>query len=160
METWCTCGRRAAALRHLHSDDCPERSAALAAFYAAGEQRYLERAGAALDCAADAAGLAKGYTFRARELRYDARGGMTEELERRRFEPGARWSVNGAELVVHRMNIFGLPLVHFRDVGRPVERAAMTRANGWLFLDLGTAGQGPPGGRVTESTAPCSFTLR
>jgi hypothetical protein len=90
----------------------------------------------------------KGYTFRARELRYDARGGMTEELARRRFEPGARWSVNVAELVVDRLNIFGLPLVHFRDVGRPVERADMTRENGWMFLDLGDANgeHVPPGG--------------
>ena len=66
---------------------------------------------------------------------------MSEELARRRFEPGARWSVNGIEFVIDRLNIFGLPLAHFRDVGQPAERADMTRANGWLFLGLGQGAQ-------------------
>lgn len=89
---------------------------------------------------AEAEGAEAGFTFRARELRYDARGGMTEEQARRRFEPGARWLLHCIELVVERPNIFGLPLVHFSGISRPVELGEMTRANGWLFLGLADPG--------------------
>lgn len=99
------------------------------------------RVAALLYLAAGHDGAAMGHAFRARELRYDARGGMTEELARRRFEPGARWTLAGIEFVIDRLNIFGLPLAHFRDVGQPAERADMTRANGWLFLGLGQGAQ-------------------
>jgi hypothetical protein len=99
----------------------------------AGNQRSRVRTDEDLEAAAVACdGAADGHTFRARELRYDANGGMTEELARRRFEPGARWSLYGFVVIVDQ----------------PVNRAELTRENGWLFLDLGDAagGHAPTGG--------------
>jgi hypothetical protein len=94
---------------------------------------------------------AKGYTFRARELRYDARGGMTEGLARRRFEPGARWSTRwtpGEVFTVRRLDRSGLVArVHF-DRCFPESLDTLSSGRGWLFLDLGDAAGGhvPPGG--------------
>jgi hypothetical protein len=99
--------------------------------------------------AARAAARAKGHTFRSRELRYDANGGMTEELARRRFEPGARWSVDGEECAVVCRDESGLRVDSDRWTdGMFVRAAEMTRENGWLFLDLGedAGGRVPPGG--------------
>jgi hypothetical protein len=92
---------------------------------------------------------AKGYTFRARELRYDANGGMTEELARRRFDPGARWSVDGEECAVVCRDESGLRVDSDRWTdGMFVRASDMTRENGWLFLGLGddAGGHVPPGG--------------
>jgi hypothetical protein len=105
-----------------------------------------EEAGAA---AFDAA--AKGHTFRSRELRYDARGGMTEALARRRFEPGARWTTRwtpGEVFTVRRLDRSGLVArVHF-DRCFPESLDTLSSGRGWMFLDLGDANGGhvPPGG--------------
>lgn len=108
----------------------------------------LKRCAAACDRRwAQDMGTAYGFTFRAEELRYDARGGMTEELARRRFEPGARWSVDGQECAVVCRDESGLRVDSDRWAdGMFVRAADMTRENGWLFLDLGDDRQGPPGG--------------
>jgi hypothetical protein len=96
-------------------------------------------------------GAAKGFTFRARELRYDARGGMTEELARRRFEPGARWTTRwtpGEVFTVRRLDRSGLVArVHF-DRCFPESLDTLSSGRGWMFLDLGDANGGhvPPGG--------------
>lgn len=98
-------------------------------------------------CAADAETYAAGYAFRARELRYDARGGMTEELERRRFEPGAAWEhrtdvVRRLELIMVAPGGLAWLRVHGTwSAGQSVPCGEMTRANGWLFLDIGQGTQ-------------------
>jgi hypothetical protein len=116
----------------------------------AGNQRSRVRTDEDLEAAAVACdGAADGHTFRARELRYDANGGMTEELARRRFEPGARWSVDGEECAVVCRDESGLRVDSDRWTdGMFVRAAEMTRENGWLFLDLGedAGGRVPPGG--------------
>lgn len=105
-------------------------------------------------------GEAAGHRFRAAELRYDARGGMTKEQARRRFEPGARWAYRaGAQASAPLCSIRWAsadasylclaPGPSGRDTFLP-RRADMTRANGWLFLDLG---QGAEPGRCAELTA-------
>lgn len=102
------------------------------------------------DCAGMAArksGIAAGLFFRSAELRYDARGGMTEELERRRFEPGARWEHRAS--VVRRLELLmvapgGLAWLRVHgtwSAGQSVPCDEMTRANGWLFLGLGQGAQ-------------------
>lgn len=92
---------------------------------------------AALEEAARLDGMALGYAFRAAELRYDARDGMTAATERRRFEPGARWAQHGRALVVLRDSYaFGLPWVHFQHQTQATELGEITRENGWRFLGL------------------------
>lgn len=54
---------------------------------AAGEMPQEEQG--LLVIAARQDGAAAGHAFRAEELRYDARGGMTAAQAARRFEPGA-----------------------------------------------------------------------
>jgi hypothetical protein len=83
-------------------------------------------------------GIAAGLFFRAAELRYDARGGMTEALERRRFEPGARWLCRGIVFESYGYDVEQPWMVRlqasiFGCIESPDE---MTRANGWLFLGL------------------------
>lgn len=88
-------------------------------------------------------GAAHGLAFRAAELRYDARGGMTAALERRRFEPGARWSLDGEEHTIGQADASGLErhLCSAEDLTLHWERIdRMTRANGWLFLGLADQG--------------------
>lgn len=85
-------------------------------------------------------GLAAGLLFRAAELRYDARGGMTEELERRRFEPGAAWLLRGVVRWVTGQSVrFHGIMVELDDL-TAFELGTMTRANGWLFLGLSDQG--------------------
>lgn len=87
-------------------------------------------------------GAAKGFAFRAAELRYDARGGMTEELARRRFEPGAAWLLCGVVRWVTGQGVrFHNIMVEFDD-RTAFDIGTMTRANGWLFLGLGGANGG------------------
>jgi hypothetical protein len=115
----------------------------------AGNQRSRVRTDEDLEAAAVACdGAAKGHTFRARELRYDANGGMTEELARRRFEPGARWSLCGMEYTVTCSDESGVRLERAGPDGVFDRPSAMTRENGWMFLGLGEANGGhvPPGG--------------
>jgi hypothetical protein len=87
-------------------------------------------------------GLAAGLFFRADELRYDARGGMTEALERRRFEPGARWTTLWSEGEVHtawrREERHDEARIHFDNIW-PATVELMT-GNGWLFLGLSDLG--------------------
>lgn len=85
--------------------------------------------------AARAQGGAKGHLFRAEELRYDARGGMTEAQAARRFEPGARWSVGGEECEIVSRDESGLRVDSqpWQD-GMFVRASEMTRENGWLLL--------------------------
>lgn len=89
------------------------------------------------------AAVSAGLAFRAAELRYDARGGMTAALERRRFEPGARWSAHWKRsevaTVTGTFESYGSLIVR-TDTFFPKAAAAMTRANGWLFLGLSDLG--------------------
>lgn len=100
---------------------------------------YRDSIREALDLIEEAEGTAAGYAFRAAELRYDARGGMTAALERRRFEPGARWALDGEEHTIGQADDSGLErhLCSSEDLTLHWERIdRMTRANGWLFLGL------------------------
>lgn len=88
-------------------------------------------------------GIAAGLFYRASELRYDARGGMTEALERRRLEPGARWTTRWSDGIVHtvwrREERPEEVRIHFDNIW-PSSSELMTRANGWLFLGLSDQG--------------------
>lgn len=88
-------------------------------------------------------GTANGLALRAAELRYDARGGMTAALERRRFEAGARWTTRWSPgevfTVRYQREPHDGPWVHF-DMCWPERLALMTRENGWLFLGLSDQG--------------------
>jgi hypothetical protein len=117
-----------AARGHIHT-------AAHAMDHAVAHKRRSE------ECASAAAfnsGTAYGLLFKAAELRYDARGGMTEALERRRFEPGARWLCRGIVFESYGYDVEQPWMVRlqasiFGCIESPDE---MTRANGWLFLGL------------------------
>lgn len=126
-----------------------------------------------LACVAEADGYAAGYTFRAAELRYDARGGMTKEQARRRFEPGAVWSVRGVKVVVKGESYFhGAPWAHFHG-RQPEEFGGMNRERGWRLVALAPAAPprrpvcprcldiepGMPGG-TPEAPHPGPFTPR
>jgi hypothetical protein len=92
--------------------------------------------------AAAESGAAAGLFFRAAELRYDVRGGMTAELERRRFEPGARWLCRGIVFESYGHDVEQPWMVRlqasiFGCIESPDE---MNRANGWLFLGLSDPG--------------------
>lgn len=108
------------------------------ASYWAEQADYLR--GEAAWCEAQVAsrkGRAGGYEFRAEELRYDARGGMTEELTRRRFEPGAQWTARWAPGEVYtvrrREELPGETRVHF-DRCWPSSVEIMSGGAGWLLL--------------------------
>lgn len=90
--------------------------------------------------AAQDVGNAHGFAFRAAELRYDARGGMTAATERRRFEPGAAWLLRGVTRWVTGQSVrFHNIMIEFDDL-TAFELGTMTRANGWLFLGLSDQG--------------------
>lgn len=104
-------------------------------------ERHRTLADIAETCAVDNQARAAGLAFRAAELRYDARGGMTAALERRRFEPGARWSIDGETCDVACRDANGLRVDSDRWTdGFFVRASEMTRANGWLFLGLSDQG--------------------
>lgn len=83
-------------------------------------------------------GRAYGLAFRAAELRYDARGGMTAALERRRFEPGARWLCRGIvfESYGHDLEQPWMVRLQACIFGCIESQDDMTPENGWRFLGL------------------------
>jgi hypothetical protein len=104
----------------------------------AGNQRSRVRADEDLEAAAVACdGAADGHTFRARELRYDANGGMTEEQATMAFAPGATWTLYGEPLTVESNDANGVRLDHpGRQDGLWARASAMTREHGWKLVAL------------------------